>query len=106
MSEEAGNYTGYRFSDFAVTWNECVDPLGSSKPNKMDVYLQESYKKQREGKYRIQDLDSTVIYRLCDNHTDMDHNQIFGSESTLVVAVVVATSYAESASFIRNNSCR
>ena len=46
--EEADNYTGYRFSDFTVSWNAWVDALGTSKPKvtyNAAAYLQKAYKK-------------------------------------------------------------
>ena len=46
--EEADNYSGVRFSDFAVSWNAWVDSLDVSKPEvtyKTATYLQEAYKK-------------------------------------------------------------
>ena len=101
VSEEADNYTGYRFSDFAVSWNAWVDALGSSKPEvtyKTAAYLQEAYKQMKRRGVQDSTLrqHSSELDRLRDNHTSTVRNQAFGPEFSSPVAAAVARPAARS----------
>lgn len=49
-TDEADNYSGIRWSDFATSWNSWVDTLGHSKPTltyKRASHLQNAYKSMK-----------------------------------------------------------
>lgn len=84
-SDEADNYSGYRWSEFATSWNAWVDSLGATKPEvtyKTSAYLQEAFKlMKRRG---VQDSTlrehSQGLNSLRERHTNMDTNQQFVPE--------------------------